>query len=359
MNNLIVADRTDRLSVVKRMLANKKPATRKKYKRDLATFEVFLDIDLQTLTREDWKQFDPALLSAYREWLTQYVSPKTGRELQPSTIAGKLTAVRELLQEATFLGLVDPQDLEYIRKRVLKMSSDEITNLHHPNIAKEDVNKLLATAAKQKPLKNLRDYSLFRLWLDTGLRRAELANLRVKDLDVEAGKHIIIVRKGKGGKSRKITITDEVAGYIRAWLDAAELNQPDHVLFCQLRKTGRGDNARYVVPDVDHATTGRNPRTKSLSGRSLDNLVRWYRKTAGIKSKFTCHSFRVNWVTTFMKDAADDPDRDAIGWVTAAGGWKNSRMPLDVYNRTKYDGKAIGAMRKEPLPAFEALAAAA
>jgi len=358
-NAIIKADRTDRISVVDRMLSNKKPATRRKYRQDLQTFADFLQVDLRALTRDQWKQFDPALLSAYRETLETSVSPKTGRLLAPSTVAGKLTAVRELLTEASFFGLIDPADLEYIRKRVLKMSTDEMSKIHHPNISREDIDKLLATAAKQKPLKNLRDYALFRLWLDTGVRRAELAALRVKDLVVEEGTAKIIVRQGKGGKSRKIPITNETAEYITTWLTAAELTDPDHVLFCQLRRTGRGAAAHYTVPELDHSTTGRDPRYKPLSGVALDNLVRWYRKTAGIKSKFTCHSFRVNLVTTMLTDIPKNRtnSKDAIGWVTAVGGWKNSRMPLDIYNRTKYDDKAIGDMRQDPLPALAELAA--
>jgi len=353
-NTLTVLTHNDRLSVYDRMLAQKKPASREKYRRDLATFEEFVGIDLRTATAEDWKTFDPALLSAYKEWLSQ-VTYQRGKNSPPrqytgSTINGKMTAVRELLKEASYFGLVDPDKLAYIRDRVLK--TEKVSNVHHPTIAREDIDKILATAAKQPPLKNFRDYALFRLWLDTGLRRAELANLRVKDLAIEAGAPTLVVRRGKGDRSRKIQLTWDTTDHVRRWLAAAELTEPDMVMFCQLRKSGRGPAARYVVPRYDHPNTKNDPRYKPLSGPSINNLVAWYKKEAGIKSDFSCHSFRVQMVTVFLRDGAP------LQHVQKVGGWTTSRMATEIYDRNEYT-TPIGQFRKDPLPDLADLAAAA
>ena len=55
--------------------------------------------------------------------------------------------------------------------------------------------------------------------LGTGLRRAELAALQVRDLRLARGQREVIVRHGKGDERRVVHISTDLAGLLREWLD--------------------------------------------------------------------------------------------------------------------------------------------
>jgi integrase/recombinase XerD len=85
-------------------------------------------------------------------------------------------------------------------------------------VEKSDIEKLLeALRAKKSHKKTIdRDILLVDLAIHTGLRRSELANLRVGDIDVE--RQVLIVRQGKGAKDRVIplskSMSDKLTNYI-------------------------------------------------------------------------------------------------------------------------------------------------
>ena len=84
----------------------------------------------------------------------------------------------------------------YLKER---LTTPPVTHSHHAGITPEEQTSLLATADAQVGLRGQRDYALFRLWLDTDLRRAEMAGLRTQDLTVKEGIPTLIVH-GKGNK---------------------------------------------------------------------------------------------------------------------------------------------------------------
>ncbi len=55
---------------------------------------------------------------------------------------------------------------------------------------------------------SFRDRCLIKTLAQTGMRRAEVANLDIRDIDFD--KNLIHIREGRGGKSRTIPITDEL-----------------------------------------------------------------------------------------------------------------------------------------------------
>ena len=55
--------------------------------------------------------------------------------------------------------------------------------------------------------------------LGTGLRRAELAALQVRDLRLARGQREVIVRHGKGDERRVVHISTDLAGLLREWIE--------------------------------------------------------------------------------------------------------------------------------------------
>jgi site-specific recombinase XerD len=338
MNTLITIDQTE-ATIVKRLLAGKLTKnTRQAYAKDLENFGTFLKVDLESIPDSAWLDFDKSTVATYLEWLKQQVSDKTGRPYSPATIARRMTAVKELLTEATYHGCFGRDDLDYIKNR---LESVEVTNEHHAGITAAEQDQLLSLADSQPGLKGLRDYALFRLWLDTGLRRAEMAGLKVRDLTVKAGIDTLIVRQGKGGKLREIGLESDTADLVREWLfmsGQAREAQADNPIFCQVRKAGRGNEATYQTV---------NPE-KHISPVNLYQLVLWYVRQAGIKSKITPHSFRVAMITDMLDYNAP------IQHVQKVTGHSTTRMITEVYDRNTYN-KPIASYRGRKLPSRVAL----
>ncbi|MFC1980831.1 tyrosine-type recombinase/integrase [Chloroflexota bacterium] len=87
-------------------------------------------------------------------------------------------------------------------------------------VEKTDIEKLLEAVRAKKNHKNTinRDILLIDLAIHTGLRRSELASLKVGDIDKE--RQVLIVRKGKGAKDRIMPLSkstiDKLAEYIKS-----------------------------------------------------------------------------------------------------------------------------------------------
>lgn len=328
-------------TIFKRLLLNKlTPRTREAYAADLRDFAQFLGIKpkpdtnrhpLATVPDHRWRHLDTAHVAAYLEHLKQTISPTTQQPYSTATIARRITAVRELLTEATYLGLYPQERLVYIKER---LTTPPVTHEHHAGLTPEEQRQLLALADRQPGLRGYRDYALFRLWLDTGLRRAELVSLKVRDLTVKEGIPTLVIRQGKGNKLREVGLESYTAHVVEQWLAQSKQHfSPAHPLFCQLRKTGRGPQATYHVV---------NPETH-LSGKALWKQVRWYCQKARIKSQISPHSFRVAMVT----DALDG--NAPLQHVQAIGGWTSTRMITEVYDRNRY-AEPVARYRKMALP---------
>lgn len=74
----------------------------------------------------------------------------------------------------------------------------------------EDRRKLLK-ACEGKTFEDRRDMAVIRLLLDSGLRRGELCALVVDDVDLDPVIPSVLVRAGKGGRSRKVPFSAQTA----------------------------------------------------------------------------------------------------------------------------------------------------
>jgi site-specific recombinase XerC len=88
-----------------------------------------------------------------------------------------------------------------------------------------------------------RNQAIVQLFMDTGIRRQELANLEVADVDLTA--HQLTVRRGKGGRGRVLPISSQAVTALSAWLvlRPAKLTTlfglKAHGVYLLLRRLGR------------------------------------------------------------------------------------------------------------------------
>ena len=132
----------------------------------------------------------------------------------------------------------------------------------------EDIEKLLTAVANKRSHKGtiLRDRLIVELYLKTGMRRNELADLAVGDVHDD----FLVVRRGKGEKDRMIPVPSAIAGRLR----------------------------RYI------GGRGRTESVFGLTGPSVGNMISNFARKAGVTNIHT-HSLRHKYATDLLEGGAD------------------------------------------------------
>jgi integrase/recombinase XerD len=127
-----------------------------------------------------------------------------------------------------------------------------------------------------------RDRAILETLYSTGIRRMEVVNLKVFDLDAERG--TVMVRQGKGKKDRMVPIGERALTWIQKYLDEVRaglaVNPDDGVLFL----TAEGE---------------------AFTPNRLTQLVREYVDKAKLKKRGSCHLFRHTMATLMLEGGAD------------------------------------------------------
>ena len=129
----------------------------------------------------------------------------------------------------------------------------------------------------------MRDRCLIHALALTGMRRAELADLDVRDLDLEARR--MTIRAGKGNKDRTVPITQELTSDLTLLVKKRKTgpvlvtNRDGHLTVRQVNRIVAAAGERAGVKNPNPATEGTvtchlfrqhlNPLTPSLSSSSL------------------------------------------------------------------------------------------
>ncbi len=128
----------------------------------------------------------------------------------------------------------------------------------------------------------LRDRAIIEVFYSTGIRRMELINLLVQDVDHERG--TLFVRQGKGKQDRMIPIGERATLWIDKYLDETRSE-----LAC-----GRDEGVLFLSRYGD-----------KISPNGLTALVRNYIDSANIGKKGSCHLFRHTMATLMLENGAD------------------------------------------------------
>ena len=97
--------------------------------------------------------------------------------------------------------------------------------------------RVLWQAPDIEQIKGKRDRAILALLLACGLRRRELAKLRLRDLEQREGRWAIVDLVGKGGHIRTIPIPDWVREQLECWITAAGIE--DGKIFRRVSRNGK------------------------------------------------------------------------------------------------------------------------
>ena len=253
------------------------------------------------------------------------VSPEEPREADHKAVIAWERFMREVEQVAS----------STIRRRLAALSSLYKHLVRHGHAARNPVGEVErpainrdegATAAFSKvqarklldfpdedTIGGLRDRAILSVGLQVGLRRAEIAALKVGDLHQSRGYDSLRVMR-KGGRRDALAINPQTAARLRAYLDAAgHGTDVDGPLFRPLRHNGkRREGRRGMDPDA------------------IDRVVRKYAGELGLDRGYSAHSMRATFITTSLENGAQLED------VQKAAGHRDPST-TKLYNRRGYN----------------------
>jgi integrase len=180
----------------------------------------------------DWYCSEPRL-AFNRSVVTRYRIALEQRPYAPSTIDLRPAAIRRLAYEASDCGLLSPDLAAGIRRvKGVRRLGVRVGNW----LTAEEGKKLLG-AETADTLRSRRNRALLSLLIGGGLRRAEVTNLRLEDLQLREGHWVIADLRGKGGHIRTIPVPQWVKAAVDNWTVGAGITAGP--LLRSINKAGR------------------------------------------------------------------------------------------------------------------------
>lgn len=246
--------------------------------RDLARY-LHPDADAPALGLDDLRQLSFETIAAYRDHL------RRERGLSTGTVNRRISAIRKLLQAAVDRGLRPDNPAKTVRG--YKSSYKET-----PALTEDEARRMIAQPDRESVL-GLRDYAILQVAIRLGLRREEIAGLRLAMFGQQRGRRVLTV-EGKGDKRRLVVLPGDVFDHLTAWLAGMGWTwEDDRPLFVQLKAEGRGAAKRYYAPHPD----------LPLSVNGLWAVVQRYAKAADIPG-ITPHALRATMITLALANGA-------------------------------------------------------
>ncbi len=144
-----------------------------------------------------------------------------------------------------------------------------------------DVEKILNLPNVNIEL-GIRDRAILETLYSTGMRRMELVNLKLMDMDTDRG--TLMIRQGKGKKDRMIPIGDRAVQWVDKYIE-------------EVRPS--------LVCEPDDGTLFLTNLAEPFTPNRLTQLVRNYVNAAEIGKKGACHLFRHTMATLMLENGAD------------------------------------------------------
>lgn len=218
----------------------------------------------------------------YRLHLAREYKTPTGRPLSKKSQNFYLIAVRALLR---FFAERDIDSLPSSKIKLAKQDADR----HVSFLTGDEIERILQCADTAKP-EGLRDRALMEAFFSSGMRIAELVSLnvdhvsRLRTASKGTEKTLELSIVGKGRRVRTVFLSPRACKWLRAYLAA------------------RGpDDHKPLFINV-HT---KNPDSRRLSARAIQQMVSRYAVAAGLPKKVTPHTLRHTYATDLLSHGAD------------------------------------------------------
>lgn len=274
--------------------------TKKSYQLDIDQFVDFLLAFFpKVYAPNDIERFH---IVSFRNYLSE-------RKLAPKSINRKLSAISsylDFLTEKNLLRFNPVQSIKRPRQEVLKPTND---------LSDDDVIKILRGIDPNSPSAPLHRAVLFLLF-STGIRKAELINIKVKDYRIINNNRIIDIR-AKGGKQLVKVVHPECAEIIDFYMDWAKSVGLDFK-----------PNDWLFRPTKNPRSQGIDSLNKPLRPSSVDYIVKKACQRAGIDTRISPHSARASYIGSALENGIDL-------WKISQDVGHSSVKTTEIYNKRR------------------------
>jgi len=229
---------------------------------------------LAELDRNDLQTLTPTLLQQYQQWLF-YQPTWLGRIRTASSQNRSLSIIKSFCRFLHEEGLLtrDPaKDLRYARE----------PQLLPRNILTPQEARRIIEATDTNTVIGYRDRTILEVLYSTGIRKSELLNLTLSDVNLEEG--LLRINGGKGAKDRVVPLTNVAIRFLETYIKRVRLQllgqRVSHRLFLSLRGA-------------------------CIAKNTIDHLMAKYRRLAKVKKHVTCHIWRHSCATHLVKNKAN------------------------------------------------------
>lgn len=205
------------------------PHTVTSYRKDLSDFSMFL---LATESHQDFAVVD-------KKMIRNFMSELSVTKISKRSINRKISTLRSFYVFLLKLGQITVSPLESIQS--LKFFAEKQTPF-----STEEMDNLLSPSLKPKKPSLLKELIIETLY-QTGMRRAELCNLLLNDVDFSKKELKVI---GKGNKSRVIPISENLIDNFKKYLTTRKPLEASEMYFF-INDKGKKVNDKFVYTTVN------------------------------------------------------------------------------------------------------------
>lgn len=233
----------------------------------------------------DLKQFEEYLLDAYQVddvlkanhlMIRSWVVALSKNEITPRSVNRKLSALNSFYKYALKHG--------HIEKNPMKKVVAPKVGKRLPSYVMEDEIPVVmkATDLKADTYAQWRDKTILFLLYTTGMRRSELIQLKIEDVNVSR-KEIRVI--GKGKKERIVPMTADSLQFLKEYMEVRKAEFTDIVI----------DGSYLLLSD----------KGKKMDPRTVYAIVNKYLKLAPSAEKKSPHVLRHSFATHLLNNGAD------------------------------------------------------
>jgi site-specific recombinase XerD len=260
--------------------------TKRAYMGDIVQF--FNIKDVSELTIDMVQSVTPSMVNQYIESLLE-------QGKSPSTINRKMQALSKFYK---FLCKRNVGIMDYN-----PFSSDEgaarFKTKRYSNtraLTDDEVQKIIQTISEDQSILGIRNKIIVLLLATTGMRRGEIAKLKIGDIIMYQENHVIEIM-GKGRKERFVVIAKAIKQYIDRYLQLRRLTymDKDEPLFVSHSSNSEGGTA--------------------ITAQTVYNKIKKIAKKTGIEANsISPHCFRHTYITNSLEMGCDIEDvQDRVG----------------------------------------------